>query len=94
MNPGRAPPSFVGSHYYCESCSKNTGRSGRYYFDDILWDGVGCVKGNKCCDDTAQPWFNRQLNQPTQDNIEARICAFDQFSSSSTLIDFLELYIQ
>ena len=47
-----------------------------------------------CCGNTTQPWFYRQLNQTTQDDIEARMCAFDQFSSSSTLIDLLELYIQ
>ena len=47
-----------------------------------------------CCDNIIQPWFYSQLNQTTQDDIKARICAFDQFSSSSTLIDLLELYIQ
>ena len=94
QNPGRAPPSFVGNHYYCESAPINTVVSGNYYFNDILWDGKGCVSGNHCCDNTMQPWFYRQLNQITQDNIEARICAYDNFSSSSTLIDLLELYIQ
>ena len=94
QHPGRAPLPFVSNHYYCESASTNNARSGSYYFNDILWDGAGCVKGNHCCDDTTQPWFYRQLNQITQDDIEARICAYDHFSSSSTLIDLLELYIQ
>ena len=92
--PGRAPPSFVGNNYYCESATIDYVVSGVYYFNDILWDGAGCVVGNTCCSDTIQPWFYRQLNQVTQDNIEARICAYDCFSSSSTLIDLLELYIQ
>ena len=94
INPGRAPLSFVSNHYYCESAPVDTVISGQYYFNDILWDGAGCVEGNHCCDDTTQPWFYRQLNQTTQDDIEARICAYDHFSSSSTLIDLLELYIQ
>ena len=94
INPGRAPPSFVGRQYYCESASVNRPTSGQYYFNDVLWDGAGCVVGNKCCNDTTQPWFYRQLNQTTRDDIEARICAYDRFSSSSTLIDLLELYIQ
>ena len=64
----------------------------RYYFNDTLWDGAGCV--DNCCDDTTQPWFYRQLNQITQDDLEARICAHGPFSLSSTLIDQLELYIQ
>ena len=63
-----------------------------YYFNDTLWDGAGCV--DNCCDDTTQPWFYRQLNQTTQDDIEARICALGFFSHRSTLIDQLELYIQ
>ena len=63
-----------------------------YYLNDTLWDGAGCV--DNCCDDTTQPWFYRQLNQTTQDDIEARICISRSFTSTSTLIDQLELYIQ
>ena len=44
--PGRAPPSFVGNNYYCESATIDYGVSGVYYFNDILWDGAGCVVGN------------------------------------------------
>ena len=91
--PGHAPPSFVGYHYYCQSAPWYF-NDNAYFFNDTLWDGAGRIDGNKCCDDTTQPWFYCQLNQTTQDNIEARICAFNQFSSSSTLIDLLELYIQ
>ena len=65
----------------------------RYYFNDILWDGAGCL-GGTCCDDTTQPWFYHQLNQTIQDDIEARICIRGPFSTRSTLIDQLELFIQ
>ena len=65
----------------------------RYYFDDAFWDGAGCV-GGSCCDDTTQPWFYRQPNEITQDDIEARICSYEQYRYGSTLIDQLELYIQ
>ena len=54
---------------------------------------MGCGLEN-CCDDTTQPWFYRQLNQTTQDDIEVRICARGYFPHRSTLIDQLELYIQ
>ena len=87
-----SPPSFVGNNYYCESASWYGGNSNTYYFNDTLWDGAGCI--DNCCDDTTQPWFYRQLNQITQDDIEARICARGPFISRSTLIDQLELYIQ
>ena len=86
------PPSYVGSNYYCESGSTYQGDYDTYYFNDTLWDGVGCV--DNCCNNTTQPWFYRQLNQATQDDIEARICARGPFRERSTLIDQLELYIQ
>ena len=84
--------SFVGSNYYCESASWYCCNNDLYFFNDTLWDGAGCV--DNCCDDTTQPWFFRQLNQITQDDIEARICAHGHFISRSTLIDQVELYIQ
>ena len=92
VHGGYSPSSFVGNNYYCESGSEYNGNSATYYFNDILWDGAGCV--DNCCDDTTQPWFYRQLNQTTQDDIEARICAHGSFTARSTLIDQLELYIQ
>ena len=94
VHPGYNPPSFVNSNYYCESGSLNFPGSAVYYFDDILWDGAGCTGGSSCCDDTTQPWFYRQLDYTTQDDIEARICALGGFDGRSTLIDQLELYIQ
>ena len=84
--------SFVSKGYYCESGSVYFSSIATYFFNDALWDAAGCV--DNCCDDTTQPWFYRQLNQTTQDDIEARICAADSFSVGSTLIDQLELYIQ
>ena len=89
---GADPSSLIGNKYYCESAS--VGYPDRiYHFNDTLWDGAGCT-GGTCCDNTTQPWFHRQLNQTTQDNIEARICAYGPFKHRSTLIDQLELYIQ
>ena len=94
-NIAHNPISSVGDNYYCESAPWYGGTSfirRTYYFNDTLWDGAGCV--DNCCDDTTQPWFYRQLNQTTGDNIEARICVADGFNYGSTLIDKLELYIQ
>ena len=92
--PGNNPPSYVNNNYYCESGSVNHPSAHVYYFNDILWDGAGCTGGSSCCNNTTQPWFHRQLDHTIQDDIEARICAYDSFSSRSTLIDQLELYIQ
>ena len=69
VNGGNSPPSYVGNNYYCESGSMYPANTATYFFNDTLWDGAGCV--DNCCDDTTQPWFYRQLNQTTQDDIEA-----------------------
>ena len=88
---GHSSPSFVGNHYYCES-GTHIARDRTYYLDDILWDGAGCV--DNCCDNPIQPWFYRQLNQTTQDDIEGRICDEGPYRIEATLIDQLELYIE
>ena len=94
IHPGYDPPSFVGNNYYCESGSVDNPDTGTYYFNDTLWDGAGCTGGSSCCDNTTQPWFYCQLNQITEDDIEARICTWGSFIYRSPLIDQLELYVQ
>ena len=91
---GRSPSKFVGNNYYCEAVPLNAVNQSAFYFDDALWDGAGCTGGSSCCDDTTQPWFYYQLNQTSQDDIEARICSASKYKFGSTLIDYLELYIQ
>ena len=90
---GDSPPPFVANNYYCEGAPLDYILS-TFYFNDTLWDGAGCTGGSSCCDDATQPWFYRQLNQTTQDDIEARLCSFLRYKQGSTLIDQLELYIQ
>ena len=94
--PGSQYPSppFVGTNYYCESGTNNTWAIDEYYFNDPLWDRSGCITSN-CCDNPTLPWFYRELNGTTTDDIEARICHEHGFyTKGSTLIDQLELYIQ
>ena len=92
-SPGRDSPSYVGNNYYCEAASVGHPNIFTYYFDNILWDADGCSSGT-CCNNTMQPWFYRQLDQTTQDDIEGRICTRGTFTGRSTLINQLELYIQ
>ena len=86
------PPSSVGNNYYYESGSVSSPYGGLYYFNDILWDGAYWDNEGACYNKSTQPWFFRQLNQTTQDDIEARICIYSE--GRETLIDQLELYIQ
>ena len=88
------PPSFIINNYYCQSAVLYAGDDNNvYFFNNPLWDGAGC-SGGTCCDDTTQPWFYHQLSQTTQENIEARICAYGPFTRRSPLFDQLELYVQ
>ena len=90
---GDSPPPFVANNYYCETAALNNINYSSFFFDDALWDGAGCT-GGTCCNNNTQPWFYHQLNQITQDDIEARVCAYAEYREGSTLIDQLELYIQ
>ena len=91
--PGPAPPSFVGSNYYCESGAGSSSSQSAYYFSDPLWDGAGCSASNTCCSNTDQPWFHHQLSKKTQDDIEVRICRSNVIADEGTLVDILELYV-
>ena len=90
---GLAPPPFVGTNYYCESGNTNQWNTSAYFFNDPLWDGSGCIT-SRCCDNPMQPWFYRELNGITTNDIEARICGSNGFNGGTTLIDQLQLYIQ
>ena len=85
-------PGFVGEDYYCETGSRNEAER-RYYFDDPLWDGEGCEGENECCD-RGGPWFCKQLPQPTQDDIEMRVCTNSNTSDEDVVLEQIKLYIQ
>ena len=91
---GPNPPTFVGSHYYCEPGAGSTWAHDTYYLSDVLRDGAGCSAGNTCCSDPNLPWFSRQLNQTTQDDIEVRACMDAAFGNEAVLITNVELYVQ
>ena len=94
--PGPEPNTFVDSNYYCEAGSDNYGQFNEtvYYLSDPLWDGADCPTGNTCCDNPNLPWFYRELDMTTIDDVEVRICTTAHFSHEGVLIDQLELHIQ
>ncbi|XP_065883204.1 uncharacterized protein [Dysidea avara] len=93
-NPGRRSNS-LGSNYYCEAGTANEVPDlDAYYLSDPLWDGVDCPTGNTCCDNPNLPWFYRELDMATMDDVEVRICADEDFDNEGVLVDQLELYIQ
>ena len=85
---GQSQPSFVGSDYYCEAGASMT---------DRLWDGEGCT-GNEvpCCQRVRERsgWFIKELNAPSTNDIEVRICTDQARSDEDIWVEGFELYVQ
>jgi len=93
MTPGGSAPGFVGADYYCES-----GNSGdwedTWYTGDPLFDGEGCPPGNSCCEPAELPWFQKDLGEVTEVDLETRLCS-DQGSSNEDVGVFrMELFVR
>ena len=93
----RAPPSFVGDNYYCESAydGPNCYSLDPLFPNDPLWDGLQCDNEGTCCTGAnTPPWFSVDLPQSTNDDIEVRICGDQHTNDEDTPIHLLELYVQ
>ena len=88
----RIPP-WVGNDYFCDTGSRWTASS-IFYPDDPLWDGEGCGAYNNCCSFNRPPWFFKQLNATTTDNIDLRICTDSSRIYEGIFIQTVELYVQ
>ena len=88
---GRAPSSFVGNDYYCES-GAHTSPSRQWYTYNPLWDNKGCYSGSKCCNPSHAPWFRKFLNVEATSDIDVRWC-HPGGSSDKTGIELLEIYV-
>lgn len=94
-------PPFVGSDYFCEArfggdrlsnCDLNTGMG--LFAMDPLWDGQQCNHFSTCCEFNGPPWFCRQLQEPTSDSIEVRLCANRGSTDEDILVDLIEFYVR
>ena len=97
LNPSdqgnRLPPSFVGENYYCESGNPtSTYIVNNLYSSDPLWDGMQC-EGQCCSNGKSPPWFSVNLANPTNDDIEVRIC-IPQGTFDDIAVQLLEVYVQ
>ena len=92
--PGPDPPTYVGTHYYCESGDTGTFDLTTLHTNDPLWDGAGCGSENSCCYDAGMPWFFRQLPTIATGNIEVRICNDQGFADEGVIVEQLQLYVQ
>ncbi len=89
-----APPDFVGNDYFCDTASSNKFKHGHFYADDPLWDGSGCGPGNTCCSLNNPPWFFKQLESPTNSDIEMRVCVDEAVTEEDVLIEQIEIYVR
>ena len=89
------PPSFVGNDYFCETGASPGQRwSHTFYADDPLWDGQGCGPTSTCCTFNNPPWFCKQLPQPTNADLEVRLCSFQSTYVENTPIELVEIYVK
>ena len=94
-------PAFVGENYFCESGAKISTVDPpvftTLYSDDALWDGEDCgqvlqsIEG-PCCD--GAPWFYRNLDSLTNDDIELRLCSNAHRLDEEVSFQIVELYVQ
>ena len=91
---GASPPDFVGNNYFCETGDDTPNvELTRFYDDDPLWDGADCHNAT-CCSRNTPPWFHVQLDNPTSDDIEVRICGDQGTGDEDSPIKLLEIYVQ
>ena len=88
------PPQFVGENYYCKSANEvNHIFSNKLFATDKLWDGQQCDHEGTCCTTKFPPWFSVELPNPTNNDIEVRICGDEGTDNEDTPIELLEIYI-
>ena len=98
---GRGVPAFVGEDYFCESLIEDDVSGGRFndfdstfFFRDCLWDGNGCGDSSTCCSRIDHPYFIKDLAFPTSENIDLRVCSYNDATEENFAIELIELYVQ
>ena len=87
-------PSFVGEDYYCESGVSGEGTANTVYTEDPLWDGELCRHAEvNCCTNSRMPYFRKDLEENTDENVDVRICSSEGYPDEGTPIDLIELYV-
>ncbi len=91
--PTSLVPTFVGADYYCETGSRTSFQS-VVYCKDPLWDGQGCGEDSSCCEGDIRPWFCKQLDGPTSDEVEVRIMLDSGPEDENVFLQEVLLYVQ
>ena len=86
-------PSFVRNDYFCDTGAISGDRR-VLHSHDPLWDGAGCGPRSVCCSFNTPPWFYKQLQQSTPDDIEVRVCRNEDKFNEDIAVSQIELYVQ
>ena len=87
-------PSFIGNDYFCETGNRDGNSNTIFYIDDPLWNGKGCGQNSTCCEFNHPPWFHKSLPQPTNDDLELRLCTGDGIDRENKVITLIDIYIK
>ena len=87
-------PSFVEKDYFCESGLDDLTSNIGFVSTDPLWDGKDCSANPACCSLNNPPYFLKDLQALTTDDIEARICLALPGQDSDLLVEEIELYVK
>ena len=92
-----ATPPFINEDYFCE-CGTSDFYNLEFVLDNPLWDGLGCANASNCCQFNNPPWFCKQLNQPTTEDIEICIIGFttgvNMLEEEDTPVEFIKIFVQ
>ena len=90
---GAPPPGFVGGAYFCESpIETEVAVASVFHLNNVLWDGEECGTNSDCCTRLSHPFFVKQLEQPTTDDIDLRLCKGSGITDVA--LELVEIYIQ
>ena len=88
-------PPFVEEDYFCESgYIHGSGRVYTLHYNDTLWDGRDCHSNSTCCSLHNPPYFTKTLSQTTTDDLELRMCLFNDASRDNIAVELVELYVK
>ena len=92
-------PPFVGEDYFCEAGYVYPGYNNPIEWviqsNDPLWDGRDCHSSSTCCSLHNPPYFTKTLNQTATDDLELRMCLYNDASSSDNIgVELVELYVK
>ena len=96
VSPENAVPSFVNQDHFCEVGARNNDIA--FLDNNPLWDGWGCADSSTCCEFNNPPWFYKQLNQTTTEDIEIRMMGSTgggySLEDEDTPVQLIEIFVQ